>query len=204
MCSSGHCHRILVSLAIRRTEWYRPTHGSLVCLSSIKQSGESTRLLLTVTSKTYVTFAEIWPTAQFPVPPHVTKVLSPRLALSFGRLTLDLQSCSCFCRRPFVYQADRARKGVCSWDDQLSAMTYNRFQYYSKLRTYAMDDSALVSSVLLYNIRNCGTDKHFTAQWLLYVPPSLTFRNAKFYPRSVLMFCIQRLFHYTNLTNWLL
>lgn len=46
-------------------------------------------------------------------------------------------------RRPFVYQADRARKGVCSWDDQLSAMTYNRFQYYSKLRTYAMDDSAL-------------------------------------------------------------
>ena len=86
-----------------------------------------------------------------------------------------------------MYQADSVRKGGCSWDDQLSAMTYNRFQYYSKLRTYAMDDSALVSSVLLYNIRNGGTDKHFTAQRLLYVPPGLTFRNAKFYPRSVLM-----------------
>jgi len=68
-----------------------------------------------------------------------------------------------------VYQADRVRKADRSWDDQLSAMTYNRFQYYSKLRTYAMDDSALVSSVLLY------------------VPPGLTFINAKFYPRCVLM-----------------
>jgi len=70
-----------------------------------------------------------------------------------------------------VYQADNVRKGDCSWDDQLSAMTYNRFQYYSKLRTYALDDSALVSSVLLY-IRDGGTDKHFTAQWSLYVPHS--------------------------------
>jgi hypothetical protein len=85
-----------------------------------------------------------------------------------------------------VYQADNVRKGGSSWDDQLSAMTYNRFQYYSKLRTYALDDSALVSSVLPY-IRNGGTDKHLTAQWLLYVPPGLTFRNAKLYPHSVLM-----------------
>jgi len=98
---------------------------------------------------------------------------------------LDLQSCSCSCRRPFVYQADNVRKGACSWDDQLSAMTYNRFQYYSKLRTYALDDSALVISVLLY-IRDGGTDKHFTAQWSLYVPPGLTFRNAKSYPHNVL------------------
>ena len=84
-----------------------------------------------------------------------------------------------------MYQADNVRKGACSWDDQLSAMTYNRFQYYSKLRTYALDDSALVISVLLY-IRDGGTDKHFTAQWSLYVPPGLTFRNAKSYPHNVL------------------
>ncbi|GFG31868.1 hypothetical protein Cfor_02674 [Coptotermes formosanus] len=47
-------------------------------------------------------------------------------------------------RRPFVYRADSVvRKSGCSWDEQMSAMTYNRFQYYSKLRTYALDDWAL-------------------------------------------------------------
>ena len=85
-----------------------------------------------------------------------------------------------------MYRADNVRKGDCSWDDQLSAMTYNRFQYYSKLRTYALDDSALVSSVLLY-IRDGGSDKDFTAQWSLYLPPGLTFRNAKFYSHIVFM-----------------
>jgi hypothetical protein len=89
-----------------------------------------------------------------------------------------------------VYQADNVRKGDCSWDDQLSAMTYNRFQYYSKLRTYALDDSALVSSVLLY-IRDGGTDKHLSAEWSLYVPPGLTLKNAKFYPHSLLMCFVQ-------------
>ncbi|PSN44983.1 hypothetical protein C0J52_05476 [Blattella germanica] len=46
--------------------------------------------------------------------------------------------------RPFVYQPHSLRKNDSSWEDQMSAMTYNRFQYYSKLRTYALDDSALI------------------------------------------------------------
>ncbi|KAJ9587152.1 hypothetical protein L9F63_019326, partial [Diploptera punctata] len=46
--------------------------------------------------------------------------------------------------RPFVYQSHNARNHDSSWEDQMSAMTYNRFQYYNKLRTYALDDSALV------------------------------------------------------------
>lgn len=47
-------------------------------------------------------------------------------------------------RRPFVYRSHNLRHNDSSWEDQMSSMTYNRFQYYNKLRTYALDDSALV------------------------------------------------------------
>lgn len=39
----------------------------------------------------------------------------------------------------------------------MSAITYNRFQYYSKLRTYALDDSALVSTVRVFSSCAGGT-----------------------------------------------
>ncbi|XP_069692760.1 neutral amino acid transporter 9-like isoform X2 [Periplaneta americana] len=47
-------------------------------------------------------------------------------------------------RRPFLYPVDNFRKNDSSWEDQMSAITYNRFQYYSKLRAYALDDNALI------------------------------------------------------------
>jgi hypothetical protein len=54
----------------------------------------------------------------------------------------------------------------------MSAITYNRFQYYSKLRTYALDDSALVSAT-----RASG---HGTAGPCLLRPqPRLFFRAAQ-------------------------
>ncbi|KDR15632.1 sodium-coupled neutral amino acid transporter 9-like [Zootermopsis nevadensis] len=70
-----------------------------------------------------------------PAKPVMTLVPSPRPR------PLELYNAS---RRPFVYHANNLRKNDSSWEDQMSAITYNRFQYYSKLRTYALDDSALV------------------------------------------------------------
>jgi hypothetical protein len=70
------------------------------------------------------------------------------------RLVMNCCTChyssnpSCYCRRPFMYQANNFRKSDISWEKQMtSAMTTNRFQYYSKLQTYASDGLTLVSIV---------------------------------------------------------
>jgi hypothetical protein len=173
------------------------THGSLVCLSITKESRESNKLMrksdLTCVTSTdgrwEMDISPIFVQMHSSQYPQVTKVChcSFTLALHGLRCTGSCTNkpCSCSFRRPFVYRADSVvRKSGCSWDEQMSAMTYNRFQYYSKLRTYALDDWALVSGLLLY-IRDACADKPCTAQWSLYVPPGLTFKISTFCPHSV-------------------